>query len=124
VTHLHFEVVFNVYYIFHRKRNLDLMAIDEAAAAVSEVVVEVPVVNEEKGVEVALAAIEDLEVAKGEEVVAVQEQEANGTLIVNLEMTERKLFRLFFKVTMLAFYDEPQIGTNETNDLKLSELSL
>lgn len=124
MTHLLFEVVFNVYYIFHRKRNLDLMAIDEAAAAVSEVVVEVPVVNEEKGVEVALAAIEDLEVAKGEEVVAVQEQEANGTLIVNLEMTERKLFRLFFKGTMLAFYDEPQIGTNETNDLKLSELSL
>ena len=67
-----------------------MMVNDEAAAEVSEVVVEVPAVREEKGAEVVLAAIEDLEVAKGEEVVAVHELAESETLTGNLETTERK----------------------------------
>ena len=67
------------------------MVNDEAAAEVSVVVVEVPAVSEEKGAEVELAVIEDLVVAKGEEVVAVHELAASETLTGNLATTERKL---------------------------------
>ena len=101
-----------------------VIAVDAAA---------VSALSEEKGVEG--VGTEDLE--NEEEGAGIEEDqgpEANATLTENQETTEREsayfincllfLTGEYSRTGGCVFNDEPQIGTNETNDLRQSELSL
>ena len=127
---------FNLRFLF-RKPNPAVMAKhDEVALDVAVIAVDAAAasaLSEEKGVEG--VGTEDLE--NEEEGAGIEEDQgpvANATLTENQETTERE--SAYFIISFLfltgdysrtggcVFNDEPQIGTNETNDLRQSELSL